>query len=329
MTDENGKTCFVIAPIGEPESDTRKRSDQILRHIIRPAVEAKGYTAIRADEISEPGIITSQVIQHVVDDPLVVADLTERNPNVFYELAVRHAIRKPFIQIIDKGESIPFDVASTRTAFVDHHDLDNVETAKMEITEQIIALESDSSTLETPISVSLDLQHLRRSENPGERSLADVLSELSSIRSALAEFEERIAASSGGLTNRREFRHMEERLSNKIEELMFSVQHSGRRHRADAAQIVNLVRSTAPGNDRIVTLPILLSFLREDLPWVYELGMEGYRQVRAGNVAQGHESLRELLHLIDLAVHSGNDRPELNVAIVELRQALRNIIGHG
>ena len=84
MTDEGNKMCFVIAPIGEPDSDTRKRSDQILRHIVRPAVESKGYTAVRADEISEPGIITSQVIQHVVDDPLVVADLTERNPNVFY-----------------------------------------------------------------------------------------------------------------------------------------------------------------------------------------------------------------------------------------------------
>ena len=225
MTDESSKICFVIAPIGEPDSDTRKRSDQILRHIIRPAVEARGYTAIRADEISEPGIITSQVIQHVVDDLLVVADLTERNPNVFYELAVRHAIRKPFIQIIDKGENIPFDVVATRTVFVDQHDLDTVQTAKTEIMEQIIALESDSSTLETPISVSLDLQHLRRSENPGERSLADVLSELSGIRSALAEFEERIAASSGGLTNRREFLHMEERLFNKIEELMLSTQH--------------------------------------------------------------------------------------------------------
>ena len=93
MPNESPKICFVIAPIGEPESDTRRRSDQILRHVIRPAVKSKGYTAIRADEISEPGIITSQVIQHIVEDPLVVADLTERNPNVFYELAVRHAIR--------------------------------------------------------------------------------------------------------------------------------------------------------------------------------------------------------------------------------------------
>lgn len=93
MTDE--KSCFVISPIGEPDSDTRKRADQILKHVVKPAVAECGYTAVRADEIDKPGIITSQVIQRVVTDPLVIADLTERNPNVFYELAIRHALRKP------------------------------------------------------------------------------------------------------------------------------------------------------------------------------------------------------------------------------------------
>lgn len=91
------KKCFVIAPIGEPDSETRKRSDQILKHVISPAVQECGYSATRADQISEPGMITSQVIQHITDDHLVVADLTERNPNVFYELAIRHGIRKPLV----------------------------------------------------------------------------------------------------------------------------------------------------------------------------------------------------------------------------------------
>lgn len=45
MSDEI-KSCFVISPIGEAESDVRKRSDQVLRHIIRPAAEACGYKAI-------------------------------------------------------------------------------------------------------------------------------------------------------------------------------------------------------------------------------------------------------------------------------------------
>src|SRR5262245_29205679 len=86
------KTCFVIAPIGEQDSVVRKRSDQIFKYLIGPAAQECGYTALRADQIAEPGIITTQVIQHIVDDPLVVADLTGRNPNVFYELAIRHAL---------------------------------------------------------------------------------------------------------------------------------------------------------------------------------------------------------------------------------------------
>jgi hypothetical protein len=186
------KECFVIAPIGEAESDTRKRSDQILKHVITPALKECGYKATRADQISEPGMITSQVIQRIVDDPLVVADLTERNPNVFYELAIRHAIRKPLVQIIKKGEQIPFDVAGTRTIHVDHHDLDSVEQAKTEIIAQVKALEKNPANLETPISVSLDLQLLRQSDNPEQRSLADVLSVITELRSTVLGLEKRL-----------------------------------------------------------------------------------------------------------------------------------------
>ena len=156
MADTNEKICFVIAPIGEPGTDTRTRSDQVLEHIIRPVVESCGYKAVRADEIAEPGIITNQIIRHVVDDPLVIADLTGQNPNVFYELAIRHATRKPLVQIINKVEDIPFDVGSMRTIPVDHQNLDSVEEAKSEIKRQIQSLEKSSSSLESPISVALE-----------------------------------------------------------------------------------------------------------------------------------------------------------------------------
>lgn len=186
------KKCFVISPIGAEGTDTRKRSDQVLKHIIKPAATECGYDANRADEISEPGIITSQVIQRIVDDQLVIADLTERNPNVFYELALRHALRKPLVQIIKKGEQIPFDVAGMRTIPVDHKDLDSVEEAKLEIIKQIKAVENKSSSeIETPISVSLELQALKQSENPEERSLADLVSTISEIRASINNIEKR------------------------------------------------------------------------------------------------------------------------------------------
>ena len=186
------KTCFVIAPIGDAGSDIRKRSDQVLKHVITPAVESCGYNALRADQISEPGMITSQVIQHIVDDPLVIADLTGWNPNVFYELAIRHALRKPLVQMIKRGEQIPFDVAGTRTIYVDHKDLDSVEEAKGEIVKQVTSLERDASDIETPISVSLDLQLLRQSDNPEQRSLGDLLSVITELRSGLSNLEKRL-----------------------------------------------------------------------------------------------------------------------------------------
>ena len=79
---EKKQSCFVISPIGNEGSDVRRRADQVLRHVIGPAVASCGYEAIRADQIAEPGLITTQVIQHIIDDPLVIADLTGSNPNL-------------------------------------------------------------------------------------------------------------------------------------------------------------------------------------------------------------------------------------------------------
>jgi hypothetical protein len=194
------KTCFVISPIGDVESDTRKRADKILKYVIAPAVAERGYEALRADQISEPGMITSQVIQHIVEDPLVVADLTDRNPNVFYELALRHALRKPLVQLIKKGEQLPFDVAGSRTIYVDHRDLDSVEEAKQQIGAQVDSLESNPSDIETPISVSLDLQMLRQSENPEQRTIGDVLTAMTELRSMVSNIDDRLNGPDAPLT---------------------------------------------------------------------------------------------------------------------------------
>lgn len=175
MTENPKKLCFVISPIGDPDSPIRKRSDQILKFLIRPAAEPLGYEAKRADEISEPGTITSQVIQRLIDAPLVVADLTTHNPNVFYELAVRHAIRKPLVQIIDDAESIPFDVSTARTIKFSHRDLDSVERAKAELARQIQAVEKDPTLVDNPISSAVDLAALKTTGKSGEAQLAAML----------------------------------------------------------------------------------------------------------------------------------------------------------
>jgi hypothetical protein len=166
------------------------RSDQVLKHIIAPTAKECGYEPIRADQISEPGLITSQVIQHVVDDALVIADLTGWNPNVFYELAVRHAVKRPIVQIINSTETIPFDVAASRTVQVDHHDLDSVARAREEIAKQIRAVERNPMEVDTPISVAVELQSLKQSDNPLEKSNAEIISMLQELRTGIAAIQE-------------------------------------------------------------------------------------------------------------------------------------------
>jgi hypothetical protein len=197
VTDKK-RICFVISPIGVEGSDIRRRADQVLRHIISPAAEASGFSTVRADQISEPGLITTQVIQHIIDDPLVIADLTGSNPNVFYELAIRHAIRKPLVQIIQKDEKIPFDVAGMRTIPVDHRDLDSAQEARTEIEKQVEAiLKRKPEDIESPISVSVELQALRHSENPEERSLAQFGAAIGDLRTDIAAIEKRLSSPEG------------------------------------------------------------------------------------------------------------------------------------
>jgi hypothetical protein len=195
---DQDKTCFVIAPIGEEGSEIRLRSDKILRHIIEPAAKTCGYKTVRADKISEPGIITSQIIQHLVDDELVVADLSGHNPNVFYELAIRHVVRKPVVQLIQKGELIPFDVSAIRTIRFDYQDLDSAAQCHDDLLKQIRAAEKDPTDVDTPVTMAIDLQSLHRSTNPLEKGTMEIVSLLQDLR---ARIETLVHSSSETLRN--------------------------------------------------------------------------------------------------------------------------------
>ncbi|MFT5006977.1 MAG: hypothetical protein ACI8YI_002608 [Paracoccaceae bacterium] len=115
-------SCFYVTPIGEPASAERKHADMFAASIVEPAIEFSKLKLVRADEIESPGLITKQVIEYLVHSRLVIADLSFHNPNVFYELAVRHMLRKPTVQIMRKLDRIPFDVAQNRTVIIDEED---------------------------------------------------------------------------------------------------------------------------------------------------------------------------------------------------------------
>ena len=106
--------AFVIQQIGAKDSPERKRADEIYLYIIVPAVEDAGLKPYRADLDLTPGAITPKMLSTLLTARLVIADLTGRNPNVFYELGITHSFARPLISIADSSKSLPFDAKDER-----------------------------------------------------------------------------------------------------------------------------------------------------------------------------------------------------------------------
>lgn len=126
------RTCFVISPIGEPGSPTRQAADDLFDLLLMPALSRFDFDVVRADRIPRPGVITNDIVELIQTAELCVIDLTGHNPNVYYECGRRHETGKPFIQVIRRGETLPFDVAGIRTI---SYDLSSARTAHEGVTE--------------------------------------------------------------------------------------------------------------------------------------------------------------------------------------------------
>jgi len=114
--------CFLITPIGADDSAIRKRVNQWKDMVYEPAL-GDFYEIVRADNIASPGVITEQIIEHIINADLVVIDYTGLNPNVMYEAAIRHLTEKPYIQIHEIGTFFPFDIHNLRSIPYDPTDL--------------------------------------------------------------------------------------------------------------------------------------------------------------------------------------------------------------
>jgi tetratricopeptide (TPR) repeat protein len=110
--------CFVLMPFGEKKIPGSRavNFDIVYQTLIQPAIESVELVVHRADNEDDRGIIHKSMFERLVYSEYSVADLTMANPNVFYELGVRHAVRPRSTVLLFCNEfgQLPFDVAMMR-----------------------------------------------------------------------------------------------------------------------------------------------------------------------------------------------------------------------
>lgn len=191
-TEENN-TCFIVTPIGDNSSETRRATDGLIDAVFEPVLRDRGLSLEVAHRNYDPRSITHRIIGHVVESRLVIANLTGLKPNVMYELAVRHAASKPVVIIAERGTNLPFDIKDELTFFFDND---------MQGTVELRAI------LGRAIDTALSMD---KPDNPVVRYRQQALFELKGeapealqlIMNRLGTLESRFARSSNGVENHR------------------------------------------------------------------------------------------------------------------------------
>ncbi|KAB5489516.1 hypothetical protein [Flagellimonas hadalis] len=117
LNNKERPNCFIIMPFGG-------WFDKYFSDIYVPAIEKAGFEAKRADDLYRPGNIVNDIWNYTKNANVILADLTNKNPNVFYELGLAHAITKPAILITASMEDVPFDLRSLRVIVYDKNSPD-------------------------------------------------------------------------------------------------------------------------------------------------------------------------------------------------------------
>ncbi|GEM_PF-6362546 len=163
------KTVFVIMPFGEEGTKEREQNDDTYDNIIKKAVKEADLrlVCIRADEIYSPGSVMDDVINYTVRSKYVIADLSDRNENVFYELGIRDSVDGKTILLCKKNQKLPFDLKDMRTVFYSKELVGESSEAIEKIKTYLLTMESSDGVFHSPVKIAL------RSESTGKPSSPD------------------------------------------------------------------------------------------------------------------------------------------------------------
>lgn len=141
----NKGVCFVIMPFSEPDGCEECHFKKVYEQIFIPAISAAGFEPRRADDNHSSHFIHASMIKDLIEAPMAICDLSTKNPNVLYELGIRHAFNKPVVLVQEVGTERVFDITGINTVDYRPNRLYDEVLQDRELIERAITETSDDS----------------------------------------------------------------------------------------------------------------------------------------------------------------------------------------
>lgn len=187
LAEKEKPVCFVIMPISDVHGYEPGHFGRVYEHVLKPAIVSAGYLPVRADDTIKTDYIVVGIIQQIVESEMVICDFSARNPNVMYELGIRHAFNKPVALIKDRRTDKVFDIQGLR--YVEYDDSLRIDTVQKDISKISGAIQETASANGKGVNSVVQLAGITAAEIPAKQQVSG---ETQLILSAIASLERRV-----------------------------------------------------------------------------------------------------------------------------------------
>lgn len=153
------RTCFVIMPFSKTASCSEEEWTLIFEKVLKPSIEGAGLDYVCRRSVATRGNIVGAILQDLNDSPVVLADLTDRNANVFYELGVRHTLKDRSVLIAQKREDIPSDLQAYAYHVYDWKTPEGIKALADRMKQLLIEIDNNPERPDNPVSDFLGVHH--------------------------------------------------------------------------------------------------------------------------------------------------------------------------
>ena len=177
---EPQKVCFVIMPFTDPDEYEKGHFQKIYDQIFVPAIKLAKYRPYRVDESGSSCSIQIKLLKQLLDAPLVLCDLSSRNPNVLYELGLRQAFDKPVVLVQEIGTPRIFDINDiTATNYRPKRLFDEVLEDRENIKKAILDTAADQSKTNSVMNLlKMTSAKVDEKEVPAEQKISFYLEKI-------------------------------------------------------------------------------------------------------------------------------------------------------